>query len=164
MQKELEKRRATRTPIQARTVSGESEIEVPVLPMAFKTGIERMSEPARDFPETPAVPPPVQAAEPEEVTAAPEVTERADGAKKARTTLPKISGTYKMPSSSLLQRPDEQQTIDPEELKLLAQVLTDKYSEFEVHGQVTGSRDQVHAHYEPYRRSVSRPQGGKHSD
>jgi len=40
-------------------------------------------------------------------------------------------------SSSLLQRPDEQQAIDADELKLLAQVLTEKYAEFEVHGQVT---------------------------
>ena len=42
-----------------------------------------------------------------------------------------------MPSSSLLQRPDEQQAVDADELKLLAQVLTEKYAEFEVHGQVT---------------------------
>ena len=40
-------------------------------------------------------------------------------------------------SSSLLQRPDEQQTVDADELKLLAQVLTEKYAEFEVHGQIT---------------------------
>ena len=40
-------------------------------------------------------------------------------------------------SSSLLQRPDEQQAVDADELKLLAQVLTEKYAEFEVHGQVT---------------------------
>jgi S-DNA-T family DNA segregation ATPase FtsK/SpoIIIE len=36
-----------------------------------------------------------------------------------------------------LQRPDEQQVIDADELKLLAQVLTEKYAEFEVHGQIT---------------------------
>ena len=40
-------------------------------------------------------------------------------------------------SSSLLQRPDEQQPVDADELKLLAQVLTEKYAEFDVHGQVT---------------------------
>ena len=32
-------------------------------------------------------------------------------------------------------RPDEQQAVDADELKLLAQVLTDKYAEFDVHGQ-----------------------------
>src|SRR2546427_9590183 len=51
--------------------------------------------------------------------------------------MPRIAGGYKLPSSSLLQRPDEQQAIDADELKLLAQVLTDKYAEFDVHGQVT---------------------------
>ena len=40
-------------------------------------------------------------------------------------------------SSSLLQRPDEQQAVDADELKLLAQVLTEKYAEFEIHGQIT---------------------------
>jgi S-DNA-T family DNA segregation ATPase FtsK/SpoIIIE len=42
-----------------------------------------------------------------------------------------------LPPSSLLHRPDGQQSVDAEELKLLAQVLTEKYSEFDVHGQVT---------------------------
>jgi len=67
----------------------------------------------------------------------PEVTERADSSHKAKTTMPKIAGGYKLPSSSLLQRPDEQQAVDADELKLLAQVLTEKYAEFEVHGQIT---------------------------
>src|SRR5262249_99774 len=67
----------------------------------------------------------------------PEVNERADSGQKAKTTMPRIAGGYKLPSSSLLQRPDDQQAVDAEELKLLAQVLTEKYSEFEVHGQVT---------------------------
>jgi len=62
----------------------------------------------------------------------PEVTERADSGHKAKTTMPRIAGGYKLPSSSLLQRPDEQQAIDADELKLLAQVLTEKYAEFEV--------------------------------
>src|SRR5208283_5019709 len=66
-----------------------------------------------------------------------EVTERADSDHKAKTTLPRIAGGYKLPSSSLLQRPDEQQAVDADELKLLAQVLTEKYAEFDVHGQIT---------------------------
>jgi DNA segregation ATPase FtsK/SpoIIIE, S-DNA-T family len=69
---------------------------------------------------------------------APEVTQRADSDHKPKTTMPKIAaGGYKLPSSSLLQRPDGQQTVDADELKLLAQVLTEKYAEFEVHGQIT---------------------------
>jgi DNA segregation ATPase FtsK/SpoIIIE, S-DNA-T family len=70
-------------------------------------------------------------------TADPEVTQRADIDHKPKTTMPKIAGGYKLPSSSLLQRPDEQQVVDADELKLLAQVLTEKYAEFEVHGQIT---------------------------
>ena len=67
----------------------------------------------------------------------PEVTERADSAQKPKTTLPRIAGGFKLPPSSLLHRPDEQQAIDADELKLLAQVLTEKYAEFDVHGQIT---------------------------
>ncbi|MFZ0814424.1 MAG: DNA translocase FtsK, partial [Candidatus Sulfotelmatobacter sp.] len=67
----------------------------------------------------------------------PHVTQRADSDHKAKTTMPRIAGGYKLPSSSLLQRADEQQTVDADELKLLAQVLTEKYAEFDVHGQIT---------------------------
>jgi S-DNA-T family DNA segregation ATPase FtsK/SpoIIIE len=67
----------------------------------------------------------------------PEVTSRADSSNKAKTTLPRIAGGYKLPPSSLLQRPDERQAVDADELKVLAQVLREKYAEFEVHGQVT---------------------------
>src|SRR5262249_4220689 len=65
------------------------------------------------------------------------VNDRADSRSKAKTTLPKIAGSFKLPPSSLLHRPDEAQSVDEDELKLLAQVLTDKYAEFDVHGQVT---------------------------
>src|SRR5690348_6185811 len=66
-----------------------------------------------------------------------EVAERADSGAKHKTTLPRIAGGYKLPSSSLLHRPDEAHRIDQEELRSLAQVITQKYAEFEVHGQVT---------------------------
>jgi S-DNA-T family DNA segregation ATPase FtsK/SpoIIIE len=66
-----------------------------------------------------------------------EVTDRADNASIRKTTFPKIAGSYKLPPSSLLHRPDEQQAVHEEELKVVAQVLTAKYAEFEVHGQVT---------------------------
>jgi S-DNA-T family DNA segregation ATPase FtsK/SpoIIIE len=68
---------------------------------------------------------------------APEVTARADDGRKGQTTMPRIAGGYKLPPSSLLQRPDEQQQVDADELKLLAQVLRDKYAEFDIHGQIT---------------------------
>jgi DNA segregation ATPase FtsK/SpoIIIE, S-DNA-T family len=95
-----------------------------------RNGIERMmAEGEVDG----AVTAPTQAAHPADV----EVTERADTERKAKTILPKIAGSYKLPPSSLLHRPDEQQSVNEEELKLVAQVLTAKYAEFEVHGQVT---------------------------
>ncbi|ABF40758.1 DNA translocase FtsK [Candidatus Koribacter versatilis Ellin345] len=62
---------------------------------------------------------------------------RADALQKPKTTMPKIAGTFKLPSSALLRRPDEQQQIDEEELKELAQVLVEKCAEFGVHGQIT---------------------------
>jgi S-DNA-T family DNA segregation ATPase FtsK/SpoIIIE len=51
--------------------------------------------------------------------------------------MPRVAGTYKLPPSSLLHRSDEQQTIHEDELKHLAGVLTEKFAEFDVHGQVT---------------------------
>jgi S-DNA-T family DNA segregation ATPase FtsK/SpoIIIE len=95
---------------------------------AHRTGIERMAE--ED---------PVAFVEPapEPAIADIEVTDRADTQVKSKTTLPKIAGSYKLPPSSLLHRPDEAQSVDEGELKVLAQVLTDKYAEFDVHGQVT---------------------------
>ena len=65
-----------------------------------------------------------------------EVTQRADPVK-SKTTMPRIAGGFKLPSSSLLHRSDDQQVVDADELKLLAQILVEKYAEFGVHGQVT---------------------------
>src|SRR5258708_19755011 len=72
-----------------------------------------------------------------ESAADPEVTQRGDSDHKPKTTMPRIAGGYKLPSSSLLQRPDEQGSVDAEELKLLAQVLTEKYPDLNVHGHTT---------------------------
>jgi len=96
-----------------------------------RTGIERMAveEPAAFV--APAEE--LEAASTSDI----EVTDRADAAHRTKTTLPKIAGSYKLPPSSLLHRPDEAQSVDEDELKILAQVLTEKYAEFEVHGQVT---------------------------
>src|SRR5258708_3207012 len=96
-----------------------------------RTGIDRMAE-EEDSAFGP-LPQTSQAASGIEVR----VTDRADTEHKAKTTLPKIAGSYKLPPSSLLHRPDEQQSVNEEELKLVAEVLTAKYAEFEVHGQVT---------------------------
>jgi S-DNA-T family DNA segregation ATPase FtsK/SpoIIIE len=67
----------------------------------------------------------------------PEIAERGDSSQKPKTTKPKIAGLYKLPSSMLLQRPDQQEAVDEDELRVLSQTLTEKCAEFDVHGQVT---------------------------
>src|SRR5262249_28068103 len=62
---------------------------------------------------------------------------RADSERKGKTVLPRIAGGYKLPSTSLLHRPDEQHAIDEDDLKDLAQVLVAKCAEFDVHGAIT---------------------------
>jgi DNA segregation ATPase FtsK/SpoIIIE, S-DNA-T family len=144
-QRELEKRRAERPMVTTQLVPARAPSPRPEAERDFlaavrpeptsaahrRTGIERMAE------EEPAA----LAAAPQELESAPtseiEVTDRADSQPRAKTTLPKIAGSYRLPPSSLLHRPDEAQSVDEDELKLLAQVLTDKYAEFDVHGQVT---------------------------
>jgi len=54
----------------------------------------------------------------------------------ARTSLPKQQGAWKLPSSTLLHRPEARQAYDEQELKDLAQVLTQKCGEFGVLGTV----------------------------
>jgi DNA segregation ATPase FtsK/SpoIIIE, S-DNA-T family len=144
LQKELEKRRAQKPVVSSQMVPAKGgrfeeeperpmRREVPAEPVKTSgpaTGIDRMTASA-----TPS------AAEQSRDEAEPmpdiAVTERADTGHKTKTVMPKIAGSYKLPSSSLLHRPDEQQTVDADELKLLAQVLVDKYAEFDVHGQIT---------------------------
>jgi S-DNA-T family DNA segregation ATPase FtsK/SpoIIIE len=140
-QKELDKRRISKPLVKTQLIpsrqAAEPTVQARVSSEPRRTGIERMLEPER-APEVPATGgilaeslPGVDAA------VDPEVTHRADSDHKAKTTMPRIAGGYKLPSSSLLQRPDEQQAVDADELKVLAQVLTEKYAEFEVHGQIT---------------------------
>jgi S-DNA-T family DNA segregation ATPase FtsK/SpoIIIE len=143
-QKELEQRRISRPVVKTQLIPSRPAPSVqPAEPR--RTGIERMIQEERGG--TDALVRPVERSStavggilsesPTQAETAPEVTERADSATKAKTTMPRIAGGYKLPSSSLLQRPDEQQAVDADELKLLAQVLTEKYAEFDVHGQIT---------------------------
>ncbi|MGA7634024.1 MAG: DNA translocase FtsK [Terriglobales bacterium] len=153
-QKELEKRRAEKPTVTAQLVPARQrpenlrqesphndfqrqERDTGLAPGASRaataprTGIERMSEEDDDaFAPGPS-------SEGHAAASDVEVTDRADSERKAKTTLPKIAGGYKLPPSSLLHRPDEQQAVHEEELKLIAQVLTAKYAEFDVLGQVT---------------------------
>jgi len=140
-QKELDKRRISKPLVKTQLISSRQAPD-PVEPARAsaeprRTGIERMLEPEvkEDARATGGILPDSLATV--ETIADPEVTQRADSDHKAKTTMPRIAGGYKLPSSSLLQRPDEQQAVDAGELKLLAQVLTEKYAEFDVHGQIT---------------------------
>ena len=134
MQQELEKRRAQRPTVQTQAIP--ARVLAPaVSDQPRKTGIEKMEEeeqaakpPASNFADRS-----VRATQDDVV----EVAERADTGQKPKTTMPRVAGGYKLPPSSLLHRADEQQAVDADELKILAQVLTEKYAEFDVHGQVT---------------------------
>jgi len=151
LQKELEKRRAQKPLVTSQPVARGERFEDEQRAMrpvesrqlvsatgTAATGIEKVMETpagARASSNAPSAAELSRAeAEPMEDIA---VAQRADTNQKAKTVLPKIAGNYKLPPSSLLHRPDEQQAVDAEELKLLAQVLVAKYAEFEVHGQVT---------------------------
>ena len=137
-QKELDQRRISKPIVKTQLIpSRPASVTQPAEPR--RTGIERMME--EEAPKSAAATGGILseslASVSSEKEADPEVTERADSGHKAKTTMPRIAGGYKLPSSSLLQRPDEQQQVDADELKLLAQVLTEKYAEFEIHGQIT---------------------------
>ena len=143
MQKDLEQRRASKPVVTAQMVPARPPAPGAGQPLPslrgvqpVRTGIERTFEQeSEDSAGEEVVPEQAQAAGAE--TADPEVTERADIGMKGKTTLPRIAGGYKLPPSSLLRRADEQQAVDADELKLTAQVLIEKYAEFDVHGQVT---------------------------
>jgi len=141
-QKELEKRRAAKPVVTAQMVPARVTAEEPMARIATvprRTGIEKMAEPEAESRQNGSSALEVSSDELSDSANASEieVTERADTGQKAKTTMPRIAGGYKLPPSSLLHRSDEQQVIDADELKLLAQVLVDKYAEFDVNGQVT---------------------------
>ena len=144
-QRELEKRRLSKPVVKTQLIPSRQTTQASPRVEPRRTGIEKMFAEERET-ESPKsavtntggiLAESLEAVVSQSSAIDPEVTERADSGHKAKTTMPRIAGGYKLPSSSLLQRPDEQQAIDPDELKLLAQVLTEKYAEFEVHGQVT---------------------------
>jgi S-DNA-T family DNA segregation ATPase FtsK/SpoIIIE len=136
-QKELEKRRAAKPVVSTQLVpAGRPEPAKPAeRPAAgpppvslnappVKTGIERTLEelpgPGASLPEN-----------------EPSVGTRPDTASKPKTTMPRVTGGYKLPSTALLHRPEDAYAVDEEELKNLARILTEKCAEFDVHGQVT---------------------------
>ncbi len=107
----------------ARTAEPDVEVPTPTRP---KSGVEKMLEEMdQEEADKSAAGEPIA------------ITGRADEARKAKTTLPKVAGSYKMPSSALLARPDEHGAVDEDELRQLSDVLVSKCAEFGVTGQVT---------------------------
>ena len=132
MQKDLDKRRSAKPVVTAQMVPARDPAPQPFFSPKTEpvmTGIERAAVEERGQ-NTGQEPLPNS-------SSAPQVAERADSSQKPKTTMPRIAGGFKLPPSSLLHRPDQQQAIDADQLKLLAQVLVEKYAEFEVHGQIT---------------------------
>jgi len=132
MQKDLEKRRSSPKPLIATQVIPRPAVP-PTPPMPANVLEPRRTGIDRTFEEEPA------AADPPSTSPSPvpEIAERADTGARPKTMLPRLAAGFKLPPSSLLHRPEGQQAIDADELKLLAKVLTEKYAEFDVHGQVT---------------------------
>ena len=116
--------------VPAQTATPQASPPVP-LPNAAnaRTGIERMFEGEEK---------PTATFSPEAAPAAEDiaVTSRADATPHGKTTMPRLVGNFKLPSTTLLHRPDEHSAIDEFELKNLAQVLAEKCGEFDVRGQV----------------------------
>jgi DNA segregation ATPase FtsK/SpoIIIE, S-DNA-T family len=147
-QRQQEKQRNTKPVVTTQVVPARRPAAVVAAPMQMsyeKTGVERMAEEtgnrtnstaghmvARSTAQPVATARPAQPSEWDV-----EVGKRADSDNKPKTTMPKIAGGYKLPASSLLHRPDEQQAIDENELKGLAQDLLDKFGEFDITGQIT---------------------------
>ncbi len=136
---ELASGNPTRVPQSAGSAGGQSAARV-------KSGIERMFDAEveshsdiRDASIQSPEPGPVSSAQPQDFTAAGPiaVTSRADSSLHGKTTMPKLAGCYKLPSTALLRRPDEHSVINEQDLKVTAQVLQEKYGEFDVRGQVT---------------------------
>jgi S-DNA-T family DNA segregation ATPase FtsK/SpoIIIE len=100
------------------------------LPAAATNRSERIAHEAASNQETsPALESPA--------TAEPAIGARADLAVKAKTVLPKVAGGYKLPPTSLLHRSDGPQAVNGDELKVQAEVMTEKCAEFDVLGAVT---------------------------
>ena len=140
LQRELEKRRAAKPAIPTQVFPARTAAAVPSEQPRVelrKTGIERFAEEEEvagkeTFAGEGARATQTRATQPEV-----EIGQRADSEAKPKTTMPRVAGGFKLPPSSLLHRADEAQTVNADELKILAQVLTEKYAEFDVHGQVT---------------------------
>jgi S-DNA-T family DNA segregation ATPase FtsK/SpoIIIE len=135
-QKELEKSKAARPLVTSQLVSAPKMSPIKHVSNLYdrvppvKTGLEKMAETVTPLPQ-----PELEEAEVEPQPI--EVGPRADSGVKRKTVLPKTYGTFQLPPSSMLKRPDEQHAINEVELKQQAQILVEKCAEFDVHGAIT---------------------------
>ena len=104
-----------------------------------RTGIDRMFEAGAPQPHPVAVPLPPDGAVVESSPSAEPIAvgPRADSVPHGKTTMPRVAGGYKLPSTTLLHRADERSAVNEEELKNLAVVLQEKCGEFDVRGTVS---------------------------
>ena len=116
-------------PVQPRLIAEEEE------PFAFLT---RKPEPGPELVRTPrAAAKPIPAAAPAQASSEPTFGKRADSDVKAVAITAKSVRGYKLPSSSLLYRSEEQAHVREEALRDEARTLVEKCGEFGVDGQVT---------------------------
>ncbi len=139
---QLVPRRAPEQPIATPVAEEVIPAPLPVAPARtenVRSGIDREFE--ADAPPPRPVPDPKRVAAPE-TEASPSnepiaVGSRADSVPHGKTTMPRIAGGYKLPSTTLLHRADERSAVNEEELKNLAIVLQEKCGEFDVRGTVS---------------------------
>jgi DNA segregation ATPase FtsK/SpoIIIE, S-DNA-T family len=133
--KELEARKENRPIVTSQLLPAKTQATAATREMIervqpIKTGLEKMAE--EELPASAAKAPAV-ANEDRGI----EVGVRADVGSKAKTVLPKTHGSFQLPPSSMLKRPEAQHSVNEMELKQQAQILVEKCAEFDVHGAIT---------------------------
>src|SRR3954470_16151085 len=120
--RDLDKRKLEKPVVTSQLLPRRSSADVKAAPMTPASKAVSIYEPDAPFPE--AIPSGIERVNGGEI--GPEVGVRADVERKPKTILPRAAGSFKLPSSALLHRPDAQESIDEEHLKVLAQLLVEK--------------------------------------
>ena len=130
-EKELEKRKAQRPLVTSQLMPAKKPSPISQVSDLYdhaapvKTGLEKMAEAVVEPAKTLAGDPPL------------EIGARADIGAKRKTVMPRTYGSFQLPPSSMLKRPEEQQVVNEAELKEQAQILVEKCAEFDVLGAIT---------------------------
>jgi S-DNA-T family DNA segregation ATPase FtsK/SpoIIIE len=132
-EKDLERRKAQRPMVTSQLMPAKKTPPISQVSDLYaqgapgKTGLEKMAE----APAEPALPKAAIEDSPLEIGA------RADVGAKRKTVMPRTYGSFQLPPSSMLKRPEEQHLVNEAELKEQAQVLVEKCAEFDVLGAIT---------------------------